>query len=67
MCHDWNGGTIAQFFLRAFWTRGVRPPAPNDGSPLDDWNYGELWGIMGNYGEPWWYYGEFWWKYGEFW
>ena len=36
--------------------RGMHPPAPDDGSPPDDWNYGnyeELWGIMGNYGELW--------------
>ena len=35
-------------------SRGMRPPAPDDGSPPDDWNYGnygELRGIMGNYGE----------------
>ena len=36
--------------------RGVRPPAPDNGSLPDDWNYGnygKLWGIMGNYGELW--------------
>ena len=60
--------------------RGVRPPAPNDGSLPDDWhygNYGELWGIMGNYGELcgivgnyvelWGNCGEFGWNYGEIW
>ena len=60
--------------------RGMRPPAPDDGSPPDDWNYGnygelwgimrnygELWGIMGNDGELWWNYGELWWNYGELW
>ena len=47
--------------------RGVRPPAPDDGSPPDDWNYGKLWGIMGNYGELWWNYGEFVWNYGKLW
>ena len=48
-------------------SRGVRLPAPDDGSPPDDWNYGnygELWGIMGNYGGLWWNYGEFVWNYG---
>ena len=36
--------------------------------PSHWWNYGELWGIMGefgwNYGELWWTYGELWWNYG---
>ena len=56
--------------------RGMRPPAPDDGSPPDDWNYGnygELWGIMGNYVELWGImgnYGELWGimgNYGELW
>ena len=45
--------------------RGMRPPAPDDGSPPDDWKYGndgELWGIMGNYGGI---RVEFGWSYGE--
>ena len=41
--------------------RGVRPLAPRDSSPPDDWNYGnygELWGVMGSYGELWGIMGE---------
>ena len=56
-----GGGGITHW---ATTCRGMRPPAPDNGSPPDDWNYGELWGIMGNYGELWGIMGELWVNYG---